>query len=470
VLNPVLNLLAIDCGNSSIRVTLGQFDGRCLQTRLVHQVEQKEVYFNGFFYWDILFLYQHLKNGISKAYAECGRIDSAAISTWGIDFALLNSEKYILANPLSYRNTLGKQALDKLTEEQRRFNFFNSGIQCDKINTLYQILGFREIFPRTFEQADRLLLIPDLLNYLFTGEACTESTILSTSQLYDVQKEDYSEEILAAFDINRELFPAIKKHGDPRGLLKTEIAEELGVNVFPFITIPSHDTAAAVTSICPERDDEEPLFISSGTWSLIGTELKKPLVNQAVYDSDFTNEGGILGTTTFLKNSVGLFIARRLYDECFPNGEIPWDKVTKKASVLESPGILFDPNDDVFFNPLSMRKAIINKTVPEPPDNFFLFRLVYDSLARGYKHTVEEIERIRGRTYEAIYIVGGGSRNNLLNQITAGITGKTVAAGPDEATSLGNMGSQLLYNGRAKDLSDIRRIIRESIQIDLYND
>jgi rhamnulokinase len=167
---------------------------------------------------------------------------------------------------------------------------------------------------------------------------------------------------------------------------------------------------------------------------------------------------------------VGLFIARRLYDECFPNGETPWDEVTKKAAALESPGILFDPNDDVFFNPLSMRKAIINKTAPASPDNFFLFRLVYDSLAQSYKHSFEEIERIRGRTYETIYIVGGGSRNNLLNQITAGITGKKAAAGPDEATSLGNMGSQLLYNGRAKDLSDIRRVIRESIQIDLYGD
>jgi sugar (pentulose or hexulose) kinase len=265
------------------------------------------------------------------------------------------------------------------------------------------------------------------------------------------------------------LFPAVKKHGDHRGLLKTEIAEELGINVFPFITIPSHDTAAAVTSICPGEGDEEPLFISSGTWSLIGTELQKPLVNDAVYNSDFTNEGGILGTTTFLKNSSGLFIARRLYDECFPNGEIPWDEVTERASAAQSSGVFFDPNDDVFFNPPSMRKAVVNKIALEPPDDFFLFRLVYDSLAHSYKCALEEIEGLRGKTYGTIYIVGGGSRNNLLNRITAGVTGKTVAAGPDEATSLGNMGAQLLYKGRVRDLSDIRRIIRESIQIVLYD-
>jgi sugar (pentulose or hexulose) kinase len=463
-----LNLLAIDCGNSAIRVTLGQFDGSRIQTRLIHQVDQREVYFNGLFYWDILFLYQHLKNGLGKAYAECGRIDSAAISTWGIDFGLLNGEAYFLANPLSYRNILGREALDKLPEADRRFAFFNSGIRCDKINTLYQILGFRERFPRTFEQADRLLLIPDLLNYLFTGEACTESTILSTSQLYDVQKETYSQQILDAFNIEREIFPEIKKHGESRGLLKAEIAEELGINVFPFITIPSHDTAAAVSAICPGEGDREPLFISSGTWCLIGTELQEPLVNEAVYNSDFTNEGGILGTTTFLKNSAGLYIARRLYDECFPNGETSWEEVAAGASALESPGILFDPNDDAFFNPPSMRKAVIDKTGIKAPDTFVLFRLIYDSLAHSYQEAIEEIERLRGRSYGAISIVGGGSRNKLLNQITAAVTGKTVAAGTDEATSFGNLGAQLLYQGKAKTLAGIRSIIQKSTEITVY--
>lgn len=463
-----LNLLAIDCGNSAIRVTLGQFDGSRIQTQLIHQIEQREVYFNGLFYWDILFLYQHLKNGLSKAFAECGRIDSAAISTWGIDFGLFNSEGCFLANPLSYRNTLGKAALDKLPETDRRFAFFNSGIQCDKINTLYQILGFREKFPRTFEQADRLLLIPDLLNYLFTGEAYTESTILSTSQLYDVQKGAYSQEILGAFNIEGGIFPEIKKHGESRGLLKAEIAEELGINVFPFITIPSHDTAAAVTSICPGEGDEEPLFISSGTWCLIGTELREPLVNEAVYDSDFTNEGGILGTTTFLKNSAGLYIARRLYDECFPNGETAWETIAEEAAALEAGDVLFDPNDDAFFNPPSMKKAIISKTGIKEPDDFVLFRLIYDSLAHSYKEAIEEIEHIRNRNYGTIYIVGGGSKNKLLNQITAAAAGKTVAAGSDEATSFGNLGSQLLYRGRAESLSDIRSIVQKSIEITVY--
>jgi rhamnulokinase len=470
VSNKSLNLLAIDCGNSSVRVTLGQFDGSRIQTRLIHYIEQKEVFFSGLYYWDILFLYQHLKIGLTKAYAECGRIDSAAISTWGIDFALSNSENYLLANPLSYRNTLGKQALDKLTEEQRRFNFFNSGIQCDKINTLYQIIGFRERFPRTFGQAVKLLLIPDLLNYLFTGMACTEPTILSTSQLYDVQKGRYAEDIFNAFDIEKGLFPELKKHGDARGVLKAEIADELGINIFPFVTIPSHDTAAAVTSIYPRETDEEPLFISSGTWSLIGTELKEPIVNEAVYNSDFTNEGGILGTITFLKNSAGLYIARRLYDECFPGNDISWDEVVKKVSVMESPGLLFDPNGDEFFNPPNMKETILKKIGVKPPDDFFLFRLVYDSLACSYKHAIEEIERIRGKIYKALYIVGGGSRNNLLNKITSRTTGKTVYAGPDEATSIGNIGAQLLHNGMADSLSDIRKIIKESIQIAVYHD
>jgi rhamnulokinase len=464
-----LNLIAIDCGNSGIRVTLGRFNGSRVQIQLIHQIEQKEVFFNGYFYWDFLFIYQQLKNALRKAHAEYGRIDSAAISTWGIDFGLLNQENYLLANPLSYRNSLGKRALDTLTEEQRRFNFFHTGIRCDRINTLYQILGFREAYPQLFGQASRLFLVPDLLNYLFTGEAWAESTESSTSQVYDVQTKGYSDEVLRAFNIDKNLFPPLKEHGEARGQLKKEIADELGINVFPFITIPSHDTAAAVTSICPEGKGDEHLFISSGTWSLIGVELPEPLVNETVYNSDFTNEGGILGTITFLKNSAGMYIARRLYDEFFPQGEVSWDWITEKVSTLSPAKLLFDPNDEDLFNPLSMREAISQKTGIGVEKDFELFRVIYDSLAYSYQEAIEEIERIMGRTYDTIHVVGGGSRNKLLNKLTADLTRKAVAAGPDEATSIGNLGVQLLYGGNARGLSDIRRIIKNSIQIAVYS-
>jgi sugar (pentulose or hexulose) kinase len=429
-------------------------------TKLIHQVEHKETFFNGAWYWDFIFIYQQLKIGITKAFAECGRIDSAAIVTWGIDFALFNREGYFMANPLSYRNDFGKTALENLNEEQKRFNFFNSGIQCDKINTLYQILGFRTSYPEFFAQAKKLLLIPDILYYLFTGEMYAESTETSTSQCYDVRERAYSEHILSAYAIDKELFPPFIGHGSERGFLKKEIAEELGVNVFPFITIPSHDTAAAVAAVLPLEQEEESLFISSGTWSLIGVELQAPLVNDAVYASGFTNESGVLGTTTFLKNSAGLFIANRLYDECFgTESGVSWDTVTQKAAAVPNGQFLFDPNDEDFFNPRSMKETIIRKTGIKTQDDFVLFRIVYDSLAQSYKEGFEAIERLRGKIYDTVHIVGGGSKNRLLNELTEGLTKKKVLAGPVEAASLGNLGTQLLYKGRAKDLAEVRRII-----------
>jgi rhamnulokinase len=464
-----LNLVAIDCGNSSIRVTLGRFDGKRIETELIHSVEQKEVFFNGFHHWDFLFIYQQLKNALAKAYAGCGHIDSAAISTWGIDFGLFNRENMLLFNPLSYRNSLGKEALDGLPHEKQRFNFLNTGIKCDKINTLYQILGFRERFPETFGAATRLLLVPDILNYLFTGEFYAESTESSTSQLYDTQKKTYSDAILSAYTIPKSIFAPLKEHGTERGWLKPEIAKELGINLFPFITIPAHDTAAAVTAIAPEKENEGMLFISSGTWSLVGTELSSPLINEDVYHSDFTNEAGILGTTTFLKNSAGLFIARRLYDECFEEGKVSWDFVTEKAAAAPPSEKIFDPNDEELFNPPDMKEALIRKTGQSPADDFALFRAIYDSLAASYRDAVFEIERLRDTCYDTIYVLGGGSRNALLNRLTVNATGKRIIAGPDEATSIGNLGAQLLYEKKAQNLSEIRRIIKNSVRISVYD-
>ena len=457
-----LNLIAIDCGNSSIRTTLGRFDGERFSTELISRTEQREVLLNGLYYWDLPFIVQQIKEGIARTAAKCGRIDSAAISTWGIDFGMLNEEKVLISLPLSYRNTLGDSGLKAQSSEQLRRNFMCTGIQNDKINTLYQLIGLRGRFPKTYASVSKILLIPDLLNYFFTGQMSAEATQTSTSQLFDTKEKRYAAALMDEYGIERELFPELLPHGSERGLLLPKIADELGIEPFPFVTIPAHDTAAAVVAVTPESD-EEFLFISSGTWSLIGTELNEPVIDERVYASPFTNEEGILGTTTLLKNSAGLYIARRIFEEARKeNPAIGWDAVTALAAQADAPARLIDPNDVELFNPVNMRQAIMDKAGLDGADDARLFRVVYDSLAASYKQAFDEIETLTGRHYGSVYIVGGGAENRLLNRLTEQASGKCVRVGFKEATSMGNLGAQLLYRNRAAGLREVRDIIRKS--------
>ncbi len=457
-----LNLIAIDCGNSSIRTTLGRFDGERFSTQLISRTEQKEVLLGGLYYWDLPFIVQQIKEGIAKAAAICGHIDSAAISTWGIDFGMLNEENLLISLPLSYRNTLGGSGLEAQSKEQLWRNFMHTGIQNDKINTLYQLVGLRSRFPKTYASAHKILMIPDLLNFFFTGEMSAEATQTSTSQLFDTKQKQYAAEIFDAYDIKRELFASLLPHGSERGMLLPGIADELGITPFPFITIPAHDTAAAVAAVTPESE-EAFLFISSGTWSLIGTELGAPVIDERVYASSFTNEEGILGTTTLLKNSAGLYIARRIFEEASKeNPSINWDTATMLAAQTEGAGHLIDPNDQDLFNPVNMRQTIKSKAGLAEAKDALLFRIVYESLAASYKKAFDEIEALTGRQYKTVYIVGGGAENQLLNRLTEQASGKRVRVGFKEATSVGNLGAQLLYRKHASGLKEVRHILKRS--------
>lgn len=467
------NILAIDCGNSSVRVVLGEFDGSSFATTLVSQTAHREIQIAGVWHWDILFIFDQIKQGIKKAHTMCGRIDTAGISTWGIDHGLLGEGQLLTANPLCYRNVFGQEGLAPLTAEERRFMFDKTGILCDKINTVFQILGYRKHYPQYWAGAKRLLLIPDLLNFLLTGEENTDASIASTTQLYDVVDNRYATEVFDKFSIDPGLFPPTVDHGKTRGTLRKEIADELGVNRFDIVSVPAHDTAAAVAAIPVAAGEDMPLFVSSGTWSLVGVELAKPLVNDQVYTANLANEAGILGTATLLKNSAGLFIAQRLKKECdLSSGVKSWDDIVSAIDMgVDNPGIM-DPNAEDFFNPASMREAIAAYLAKhggrKPSSDAEYFRVVYESLAVSYRDVLDSIEAIVGKRYDTLHIIGGGSKNILLNRIAAATLGKTVIAGPVEATSLGVLGSQLLYDGSASGLSDIRRILSASAESTVY--
>jgi rhamnulokinase len=409
-----------------------------------------------------------LKQGLKVAYQKYGCIDSIGICTWGIDFGLLDKNGYLLSNPLSYRNSFSERELSALSTDEKKQMFELSGIQNNRINSLYQLLGIKRLMPELFSLARHFLLTPDLLVYMFTGQMSTEFSITSTTQLLDVKTGRYSDAILSKFGLVPGMFKKLKQHGEVLGYLSDSIAAELGINVCPIICVPSHDTACAVTAVPTMQEDF--LFISSGTWSLIGTELKQPIIDQRVYERNFANEGGVFGTITLLKNSTGMHILQGLKSELESSGHpYSWDSIVKLAKGNNGEICIFDPNSDELFNPQSMIKAVRGLMGETHDDLGQLFTSVYYSLAYSYMHAVEQIQEITGKEYKNIYIVGGGSQNEYLNQLIADITGKTVIAGPKEATSLGNIGIQLKYHQKDFTLCDIRKTIQASESLQIFN-
>ncbi len=467
-INNISNHVAFDCGNSSFRVILGKYDGEKIDMEVIYQVANQAIEINGLYYWDILYIFKELKKGLKMATQKCNKIDSVGICTWGVDFGLLDKNGNIIMNPMSYRNTLGQDILHNLTDEEKNFMFDKSGIQNNKINSIYQLLGIRDLNSQLFENVSDFLMIPDLLNYMFTGQKKTEMTIASTTQVVDVCKKDYSEEIIDYFKLNRDMFCEIEENGKLLGYLKDSIAEELDINKVPFICVPSHDTASAVTAV--PSDEEDFLFISSGTWSLIGTELEKPLVNDKVSKYDFANEAGVFGTTTFLKNSTGMHILQSIKRNMESEGEkYTWDEIVKFAKDYNGYIPLFNPNENEFFNPQNMYETIVNAIDIDGQNKYnspeAVIASAYESLAYSYAYTINRIEEITEKKYDVIHIIGGGSRNDYLNQLTADITGKKVLAGPSEATSIGNILVQLKYSNCNLDLSKSRQIVKNSFDI-----
>ncbi|OQY34777.1 MAG: hypothetical protein B6241_03605 [Spirochaetaceae bacterium 4572_59] len=455
------NIVAFDCGNSSIRVVSGLYNCERIETHVVHQVPNEAISINGVFYWDILYIFKELQKGLQKAYIEFGPIESVGISTWGIDFGLLGKSGQLLGNPLCYRNTFGQSILDVLPESEKQMTFNATGIPEHPMNSLYQLLGIRRYLPEYYENGNTFLLIPDLLAYLFTGVIQGEPSIASTTQMMDMRTQRYSDGVFEQFGIDGSLFPELTDHGVVYGELNDELTEHLKINRCPFVSIPSHDTASAVVSVPAESDNF--LFISSGTWSLIGTELLEPVIDDAVYSRGFANEGGAFGTITLLKNSAGMHILQNIKRDLEKSGrKYSWDELVAMADSCKGDIPVFNPNDPSFFNPNEM-SAAIRQYIGTDLNNGKVLASAYISLACSYKHSINQIEEITGRKYEQIHIIGGGCRNDNLNQYTADLTHKKVVAGPDEATSLGNIGVQLKKNRPDLSLMQIRQILKKSI-------
>jgi sugar (pentulose or hexulose) kinase len=451
--------VAFDCGNSSFRIMLGTYEDGVMSVEVIDQIPNEAIESGGLLSWDIEAIFAGLKRGLRVAYERHGRIDTVGLATWGIDFGLLDESGALIANPLCYRNTLGVAALGRLSPEARSFTWEHSGIQNHPMNSLYQLLGIRDRLPDKLLRARRLLFIPDLILYLFTGEMATERSIASTSQLYDTRAGAYSRDILNYYGLSEALLPPLKRHGEVVGWLKKELQTELGIGPCPFICTPSHDTASAVAAL-PTLERNQ-VFISSGTWSLIGIEQPRPLVSAEVERCKFANEAGVFDTTTLLKNSTGLYLLQEMKKH-FKATDTPlgWEEIAKVAMERGVDVPVFDPNHPEIFGTRDMFGTL--SRLVGSCDYRTLLASSYLSLALCYRRTMGEIDSLTGERHSHVYVIGGGCRDRYLCQLTADVTGMVVHTGPMEAASLGNLVVQRRHLDPGLDLARLRTIVMDS--------
>lgn len=466
----IKNMIAFDCSNTSVRAILGRFDGERLDIQTLLQEENAAVRLRDYEYWDVAAIYQKMLKGLAAAVKETEAIDSIGICTWGVDFAFFTKEGIMLGNPLCYRNPLGAEMAGRLSEAEERELFRETGLLCDKINSLFMLQGIGKYAPSLLRAADKLLMIPDIFNYLFTGVMSNEPSEFSTSQLMHVGSRKPSPRACREGGISSSMLSPIGIHGTRIGNLLPSIREELGIDYeIPVICVPSHDTAAAVLAIPAEEKDFA--FISSGTWALIGTELEEPLMDTSVMERHLTNELGAFDRITLLKNNAGQFIIQRLRQEY--DSSLSWDQFYQLMDASDEDVPLFDVNDNRFFNPSRMGEALWNSflqtgQVKGAYDIGKSIKSFLLSMALSYRDTVAELEQVCQKDFVRLYIVGGGVRNRRLCQLAADYTGKTVITGSSESTSYGNLLAQLKYFEPERTVESCRKLIGRSVKTVRY--
>lgn len=464
-------VLAFDFGASSGRAIIGCFDGDKITLEEVHRFSNDPVSVGGTVYWDVLRLFYEIKQGIIKA-KIAGGFDSIGIDTWGVDFGLIDSEGKLMENPVHYRDARTVGLVDEAFKTMPKEKLYGiTGIQFMELNTLFQLISLKKYRPWMLERADKMLFMPDLFGYMLTGKMCAEYSIASTSQLIDLDKRTWSKEILDAFGIKESVFAPLVQPGTVLGELSKEICEECGVDPVPVISVCGHDTQSAITSVPCEDGDFA--FLSSGTWSLFGTELDKPIVNETSMNINITNEGGFDGSTGFLKNIIGLWLIQESRRQWKREGkEYSYADLEKLALAAETFKCFIDPDAPEFVphgNIPERVREFCRKTgqyVPETVGE--IMRCIYESLAMKYRLTFEKLRECTERDYPVIHVIGGGTKDGLLCQMTANSCDRTVKAGPIEATVMGNVAVQLMSDGSVKNIGQARKIVADSSELKTF--
>ncbi len=465
------SVLAFDFGASSGRAMLASYEDGKINLREIHRFSNDPVNVCGTLYWDILRLFHEMKQGILKA-KQLGGFDSIGIDTWGVDFGLIDSDGKLLENPVHYRDSRTDGMVEEVFKTVDRDELYKStGNQIMAINTLFQLYSLKKNRPEILNRADKLLFIPDLLAYFLTGEKHSEYTIATTAQLLSAQTGDWNRELMKKLGLPDDIFCDIIQPGSVHGMLKADICEELGVDSVPVIAIAQHDTASAVAAVPAKNDDF--IYVSCGTWSLFGTLLKKPLVNDECVKANITNEGGISSTIRFLKNIMGLWLIQESRRQWIREGnEMSYAELERLALDSKPFSCFIDPDAPDFVKPGNLPKrirAFCERTGQHvPATTGEVMRCIYESIAFKYRYSLEQIEAITGKKYPAIHIVGGGTKDNLLCRMTASACNTDVFAGPIEATVCGNVAVQLCALGEIESFDSIRSVVENSSDIIKY--
>ncbi|MBR3802759.1 MAG: rhamnulokinase [Clostridia bacterium] len=464
-------VLAIDFGASSGRAIIGSFDGKKITLEEIHRFSNDPVSVNGTTYWDVLRLFHEIKQGLIKA-KSYGEISSIGIDTWGVDFGLIDKYGQLLENPIHYRDLRTKGMIEEADKAIPLRELYNmTGIQFMELNTVFQLLSLAKNRPHVLERADKLLFMPDLFGYMLTGKKTTEYSIATTSQLVDINTKSWSSEIFEKLGIEQNIMCDIVKSGTVLGELSDCVCEECGLDKIKVISVCGHDTQSAITAVpCP---DKQFAFISSGTWSLFGTELANPIVNDKAFEINVTNEGGYGESTGFLKNIIGLWLIQESRRQFARDGkQYSYADLEREALAAKPFACFIDPDAPEFVPHGNIPERIreycrkTNQYVPETVGE--IMRCIYESLAMKYRETFEKLCECTERDYEVIHVIGGGTKDTLLCQLTANACDRDVVAGPIEATVLGNIAVQLLASGDIKSIAEARQIIADSENVTKY--
>lgn len=459
---------SVDLGATSGRTILGSVANRKIEQEELTRFDHSLIEATGHFYWDLYALYNEIIRGLKIVAKRNIEISSIGIDTWGVDVVCVGSDGTLLGNPIAYRDPYTMGVMDEYFEKavDKKTVYDITGIQFMNFNTLFQLYAQQRNGNSALKAAESILFLPDALSYMLTGEKVCEYTIASTSQMLNPRTGNLDEKLIESVGVKRSQFGKITMPGTVIGTLTNEVQKTTGLGAVPVIAVAGHDTGCAVAAV--PAANEHFAYLSSGTWSLMGIETKDAIINKVSYDRNFTNEGGIEGTTRFLKNICGMWIYERCRKE--------WTDAPKSHSELQAEAMkqapfksLINPDDPIFANPSSMLDAIAQYCEqtgqPKPEGYAEVCRCIFESLALRYRQVFEWLKEMAPFPIDKLHIIGGGSMNNYLNQFTADSLGVEVAAGPVECTAIGNIMLQAKASGLVKDIWEMRGIIANSYEM-----
>ena len=464
--------LAFDLGATSGRSILGTVADGKVEIKELTRFPNAVTELHGKYYWNLMGLYQALREGLVACNKEGIVPESIGIDTWGVDVVPIGEDGSILSMPRAYRDPYTVGMPERFFEKVSREKVYEkTGIQIMNFNTLYQIFAGMETDYVPMKQAKYLLFMPDALAYMLTGEKVCEYTISSTSQILDPRTKDFDKELLEAAGVDASVFSKPVFPGTVVGTLTDALAQYSRLGKVNVVSVAGHDTASAVAAV--PALDENFAYLSSGTWSLMGIESKEPVITPETYELNYTNEGGVEGTTRFLKNICGMWILEQCRKEWTLSGkDYSYPEIVEMAMSATPFKSFIQPDDPSFANPPSMLEAIdafCERNGQEKPENDAqVIRLIFESLALRYRQVLEDLDRIATYPIERLHIIGGGSKNRLLNQLTANAIGRKVIAGPSEATAIGNVMIQAMAAGVVSSLQEMRSIIHASVETEEF--